>query len=120
MTRRALTPKAKAALWHEQDERCACCHEPLALKGSHADHMAPLWATQDNGTDNFQILCVPCHNNKTGRESGARAKTKRLEAIRLNGRKVAQHRLQGRAFGPSRPFDTRLRKTMAGKVERHA
>ncbi len=109
--RRHLTPKARAALLERQGNACACCHDPLALNKAQADHMAPLWATADNGTDNFQLLCGGCHARKTRAEAAARGKTKRLENARLNGRKVAASKMQ------SRGFDTRLRRLMSGKVE---
>ncbi len=109
--RRHLTPKAKAALWHEQECACADCREPLPLPWSHADHIAPLWATSDNSLSNFQLLCSRCHKLKTKREAAARGKSKRLENTRLNGRKVAVSKIQ------SRGFDTRLRRGFNGKVE---
>lgn len=117
MKRRHLTPKAKAALWQHQGERCACCREPLPITTAHADHMAPLWATGDNGTDNFQILCIFCHARKTKRESKARAKTKRLEALRLCGREVAKAKMGKVRKLQGRPFDTSLRRKMSGQVE---
>ena len=115
MTRRALTPKAKAELWRRQNGGCASCRAPLVL--AHADHKNPLWCTGDNAADNWQLLCIPCHNAKTRREAAARAKTKRLEGERLNGRKAAKAKIQSRAFGPSPGFDKRQRRRMDGRVE---
>ena len=114
--RRYLTAKRKAALWHDQDERCAECRAPLVLAIS--DHMNPLWCTGDNAADNWQLLCISCHDAKTKREAAARAKTKRLENIRLHGTKKRRGRqMPSRPFGPGRGFDTRLRKRMSGRVE---
>ncbi len=97
--RRYLTPKARAALWERQDRRCAECRYSTKLGVMHADHIAALWATADNGDDNFQLLCRRCHSAKTLREAGARAKTKRLEYERLHGKKPSS-----RPFPSSRGF----------------
>lgn len=110
MTRRYLTPKRKAELWQRQNGGCAECRAPLVL--AHADHKNPLWCTGDNAADNWQLLCIPCHGAKTKREAAARAKTKRLENIRLHGTK----KRRGRKM-QSRGFQTRLRRRMSGVVE---
>lgn len=103
--RRHLTPMARVALWHAQDERCANCRYPTKLGVMHADHMAPLWATADNSYDNYQLLCRHCHSAKTLREAGARAKTKRLEKVRLEGRKPKRSKIESRGFVGWRKFN---------------
>ncbi len=116
MKRRHLTPKAKAALWQRQGERCAGCRGSLKLADMQADHMHPLWCGGDN-TDNWQGLCRACHAAKTKREAGARGKMNRLVEVRLGLKKPPRCKLQGRAFGPSRGFDKRLRQRLNGRVE---
>ncbi|MBD3175775.1 MAG: hypothetical protein GF320_11380 [Armatimonadia bacterium] len=41
------------------------------------DHKTPLWAGGANHVDNLQVLCVPCHREKTAREAAERAKQRR-------------------------------------------
>lgn len=43
-------------------------HEPLAA----VDHRIPLWAGGSDEDDNCQILCQPCHKEKTSDEAGQR------------------------------------------------
>lgn len=107
--RRYLTPKAKAALWQHQDERCAYCARPLKLTDAQADHMHPLWCDGKNN-ENFQLLCRACHASKTKGEATARSKMKRLERIRLDGRKPKASKIE------SRGFSKRLRRRMNGTV----
>lgn len=102
--RRYLTPKAKAVLWQQQSGGCAECRTPLVL--THADHKNPLWCTGTNEADNWQLLCIPCHDAKTKREAAARAKTKRLERKRFESLKKQKSRtLPSHPFGPSRGFE---------------
>ncbi len=112
--RRPLTPKAKAALWQAQDKRCAKCSDPVELAHVEWDHKHSLWCGGGNEPENFQGICGDCHTAKTRRESGARGKMKRLAK---GPRQRKGRRLQGRGFGPSRGFDTRLRKKVRGQVE---
>ncbi len=90
--RRYLTPKTKAALRQQQGKHCANCRGPLGLFNCHADHQNPLWCTGTNDADNWQLLCGLCHARKTHREAAARAKTKRLENVRLHGIKQPKGR----------------------------
>lgn len=114
MKRRPLAPKAKAALWQQQGERCAECHKPIALAEMQDDHNHPLWCGGGNETDNRQGLCDECHKGKTKCEAKARGKMKRL----AKGPRQRQGRpMPSRPFGPSRGFDTRLRRKLSGTVE---
>ncbi len=86
------------------------------------DHRVPLWKVahlppakrrQYFLPGNLQLLCCDCHKRKSGKESAERAHHKRLvEPKKPKGRK-----LPVRPFGPSRGFDTRLRRKLSGKVE---
>ena len=109
--RRALTPKAKAALWQAQDERCAECRCPITLAEMQDDHENPIWCGGNNDPDNRQGLCVGCHKFKTKGEAKARGKVKRLERERLYGRKVRVSKIE------SRGFNKHLSKRFDGTVE---
>ena len=100
--RRALTPKARAAIWRAQDERCAECRCPITLAEMQDDHEHPIWCGGNNDPDNRQGLCVECHKLKTKGEAKARGKVKRL----AKGPKQRRGRaMQSRGFGPSRKFN---------------
>ena len=103
--RRHLTPKARTALWERQDKRCAGCHYPTKLGNMHADHKHPLWCGGGNEDEDFQLLCRRCHGAKTMKEAGARAKMKRLEEVRLEGRKPKASKMASRGFAGWRRFN---------------
>ena len=111
--RRALTDEAKHDLWQRQGMRCAgYCARPTPLADMDADHIHALWCGGGNENSNFQLLCHPCHDEKTFlREAGARAKMNRLEHIRLFGRKPKVSKIEGRGFSKV------WRRLFGGKVE---
>jgi 5-methylcytosine-specific restriction endonuclease McrA len=115
--RRYLTPKAKAALWQQQDQRCAECPKLLKLAETQWDHVLPLCLTGTNDPDNWQGLCGKCHAKKTRIEAGMRAKADRQRKFHLGLKKRHGRKLPSRPFGPSRGFDTSLRRKLSGKVE---
>ena len=109
--RRYLTAKRKAALWHDQDERCAECGEPTLLSNMLWDHILPLCLGGDNCFANWQGLDERCHAQKTKREAGMRAKADAQRAYHEGTKKRRGRKLQGRGF------DTRLRRGFDGTVE---
>lgn len=46
---------------------------PLAV----LDHKVPLWAGGDDSLGNLQVLCQPCHREKTQEEAGQRKRLKK-------------------------------------------
>jgi len=115
--RRYLSAKAKAKLWRQQGERCAECREPAMKADIQWDHILALCLTGTNKSANWQGLCRACHAKKTRREAAMRAKADRQRKFHLGLKKRKGRPLPSRPFGPSRPFQTRLRKRMSGKVE---
>ena len=115
--RRYLTAKRKAALWHDQDERCAECDEPTLLSNMRWDHILPLCLGGDNCFANWQGLCERCHTRKTKREGWMYAKANRQREFHEGTKKRRGRAMPSRPFGPGRGFDTRLRKRMSGRVE---
>ena len=115
--RRYLTPKRKAALWHDQDERCAECGEPTLLSNMRWDHILPLWAGGDNRFANWQGLCERCDARKTKREAGMRAKADRQRKYHEGTKKRRGRPMPSRPFDLGRGFDPRLRKRISGRVE---
>ena len=76
----SITDRQKLRVWLKQDARCKSCSVVVALTAADLDHVEPL---VDGGTvedDNTQVLCRPCHRDKTNAEITARAKPRRLDA----------------------------------------
>ena len=109
--RRYLTATVKAEIYWAQYENCDECGDDVSLADIEWDHILPLCLGGTNDDDNWHGLCRKCHAAKTKREAAARAKTKRLENVRLGLKKRRRRKLQ------SRPFDTRLRRKVSGQVE---
>ena len=58
---------------------CGLCQEckrqgRVAL-GSAVDHIVPLWKGGSDDPTNKELLCAPCHDAKTAREAGERARS---------------------------------------------
>ena len=66
-TRRYTSQREREELKRRQDNKCACCGEPLRAGRYHIDHFIPVSPVL-GGTDtleNKQILCIRCHRQKT-------------------------------------------------------
>lgn len=68
--------------------RCEVCSIALGGKRFEVDHVLECWEMEDieHGlrppltAEDGKVLCIPCHQEKTGRKAGERAKGKRLVA----------------------------------------
>ncbi len=109
--RRYLTAKAKAEIYWAQYENCDECGDSVTLADIEWDHILPLCLGGSNDDDNWHGLCRKCHTEKTKKEAGMRAKADRQREAHEGKKKR-----RGDAI-PSRPFDTRLRKRLSGRVE---
>lgn len=52
----------------KMNNHCACCNlyvGDISIHGKNIDHIRELQYFGTNNTDNFQILCLDCHNYKT-------------------------------------------------------
>lgn len=57
----------------------ACQAEGRTTIGTHADHIIPLAKGGTHDRSNYQLLCEPCHLEKTRQERGSNSKpTKRI------------------------------------------
>ena len=54
------------------------CDAPLELGCFHYDHIDPEWFSGCNDLSNCQVLCVPCHREKTADDQTNIAKSKRI------------------------------------------
>jgi 5-methylcytosine-specific restriction enzyme A len=65
---RAISKEIRASVFAESSE-CANCHNTLArLSEAHIDHIIPLGCGGSNERENLQVLCKPCHKEKTAGE----------------------------------------------------
>ena len=63
-------------LWLEQSGKCAVCERVVFGKGEvHLDHIIPLSQGGDDHDSNLQVLCVPCHEEKSIAELKVEGKT---------------------------------------------
>lgn len=81
--RKPLTRKQIAELFLRQQGRCPICTMRLETKGHEPvefidEHMEPLWRTGTNELNNRALVCKPCANAKTVKETGERAKGYRV------------------------------------------
>lgn len=59
--RRAFTRTQKNEILHQQDYKCARCHEKLDLRATEFDHKKPWAAGGRTITVNGRALCATCH-----------------------------------------------------------
>ena len=65
--RHTFTKDERTLLFEEQNT-CEICNKKLTMKGFHIDHIVPLACNGTNDKINLQILCQPCHFEKTRTE----------------------------------------------------
>ena len=63
--RKQVTKKEKTILLIEQKNRCASCGSFLETNAWECDHVPRIKEAQEQ---KLQILCVPCHQQKSGEE----------------------------------------------------
>lgn len=124
MSRHEFDTKTRAAAWERCGGRCEGevyvddpmhylfdtrrCNAPLDLGCFHYDHIDPDYISGRNDLDNCQVLCVPCHREKTALDQGKIAKVKRIQHKRIKA-KTSRNPLP---FGK----DSKFKKTLRGKV----
>lgn len=85
MSRREFKTTVKVAAFKRAKGKCETCGARLGggLK-THYDHAIPDGLGGEPTLENCQVLCEPCHNEKTRKlDVPAIAKAKRIEAKRL-------------------------------------
>jgi len=101
-----------------EDLRCEGCKAPLMGKSFEYDHTLECWEMEDveHGyrdpltAEDGKLLCLPCHQEKTGRKAGERAHGKRIQA------KAAKAKPKRSSFLTNR--DGPYRKKLNGEIER--
>lgn len=60
-------------VWTKAMAFCAGCGRTCDYDSWHMDHVIPLWKGGDDLESNMQVLCLPCHADKTAKEAAERA-----------------------------------------------
>jgi 5-methylcytosine-specific restriction endonuclease McrA len=63
--KKSVKARLKTALIERDGERCLHCIKPMVREQLTIDHIFPLCMGGDNEFKNLQLLCVPCHEEKT-------------------------------------------------------
>ena len=95
MTRVEFSRTVKMATWDRAGGCCEECGRKL-FPGDRKeyDHRIPDAIRKDNGAENCQLLCGPCHSAKTKKDRKQIAKANRVRA-KHNGAKQTKHPLPG-------------------------
>jgi 5-methylcytosine-specific restriction protein A len=84
MSRVEFTKATKTAAFRRANGCCQCqcgCRISLHGKMPHYDHIMPETFSHSADLANCQVLCVPCHDNKTNKhDKPAIAKSNRIRA----------------------------------------
>ena len=70
----SLRDRQKLRVWLKQNARCNACTVVVALTECDLDHVRPLVDGGELADWNTQVLCRPCHKDKTAGEIAERAK----------------------------------------------
>lgn len=63
--KRLFTEEEKLRTYYKQDRKCAICSEPIYLSEGQGDHKEEHSLGFLSDEENCQIVCVPCHKEKT-------------------------------------------------------
>lgn len=96
MTRLEFTAATRRLAWARSKHACEICGIGLEQKRREYDHIITASDGGDNSLDNCQVLCEPCHDEKTyKRDIPAIAKSKRIYD-KHNGIKIKSRGFQKR------------------------
>jgi 5-methylcytosine-specific restriction endonuclease McrA len=94
MSRRGkeFAAKTKASAFVRAEGKCQSCALPIR-GGPHYDHIIPIADGGDGSLENCQVLCAPCHSDKTKTDvtqirRGQRKARKAINAVRRTSRPI--------------------------------
>ena len=92
---------------------CECCSMRIKAAAVQYDHRIPCALGGDNSLDNCQVLCIPCHKDKTGKSDMRNiAKAVRISDREMGIRKPSKIRSAGfRKAPPQRSASRPLERT---------
>jgi 5-methylcytosine-specific restriction enzyme A len=95
MSRAEFSRKTKIATFDKAGGYCQECHRKLfPADRKEYDHIIPCELGGDNGPDNCQLLCGPCHAAKTATDQQTFAKARSVRAKHI-GAKTTKHKIAG-------------------------
>jgi 5-methylcytosine-specific restriction endonuclease McrA len=71
LRRPKMLPQRRIRLAAKQNWKCNLCDSQLN-EAFHADHINPWSQSFDDSDENVQVICVPCHLEKTSQENSVR------------------------------------------------
>jgi 5-methylcytosine-specific restriction endonuclease McrA len=87
--RKKFTAKERQQVYDEYEGRCRACDRLVGLT-FHVDHRVQLFRGGKHERANWELLCIPCHAEKTGEEAKGNAAIRRIEDRIVNGPKPAK------------------------------
>jgi 5-methylcytosine-specific restriction protein A len=76
----AIPPRVKIRVFIRDGKKCCICTFPIVGKLRPAyDHTIAIINGGENREKNLQLLCVPCHAEKTGNDVAIKSKTARIQ-----------------------------------------
>jgi len=79
MTRKEFNRKQRIEIFARAKGCCELCGMKLKAGEGEYDHIIAQGYNGNNETDNGQLLCVPCHKAKTGKDKATTEKCKRIK-----------------------------------------
>jgi 5-methylcytosine-specific restriction protein A len=67
--RHVFSKKERQVIYEKSNQTCLCCGKEIKIKETHIDHIIPLANGGTNDEENLQLLCKPCHFEKTKHEA---------------------------------------------------
>jgi len=67
--RHVFSKKERKVIYEKSNQTCLCCGKEIKIKETHIDHIIPLANGGTNDEENLQLLCKPCHFEKTKHEA---------------------------------------------------
>lgn len=98
--RKGFTPRDVAAVFIKCEARCALCREKVSLGNYAIDHIQRLDALGAHELSNWQLLCSPCHTDKTRVDNREAKKGARVRGEKGQRARRAKHgpQIQSRGF----------------------
>lgn len=103
----AIPPRVRMRVYERAKGACAKCGRPpiLGLEAREYDHAIPIILGGENRESNLQLLCVPCHKEKTKLDVKLKAKVARVQKKHV-GITKARQRIKSRGFERAPPQRT--------------
>jgi 5-methylcytosine-specific restriction endonuclease McrA len=102
MSRREFPRKVRAAALLRANDSCECCGAPVKPPKLHYDHILPDALGGEPTLANCQVVCVPCHREKTTDDVRRVRKADRVRD-RHTGALTSKHPIKSRGFAKAAP-----------------